>query len=79
MPAPPNRFHKTPHSICCCQVADQAAAMFGFFAAIVLAFIIIEPVQVLLLSALPALFDEKTRCGRIISKVRWCYSEFFAP
>ena len=53
--------------------------MFGFFAAIVLAFIIIEPVQVLLLSALPALFDEKTRCGRIISKVRWCYSEFFAP
>ena len=69
----------TPPAFHFAQAVDQAAAMFGFFAAIVVSCLIVEPINVVFLSALPALVDEESRCGRFLEKIRWTYLEFFSP
>ena len=72
-------FLLTPLAFHFAQVIDQATAMFGFFAAIVVSSLVIEPVNVVFLSALPALVNEESRSGRFIQNLRWTYLEFFSP
>jgi len=42
-------------------------------------YIIIEPVQVIVVIALPCLVNEQTRCGRCCLRCRFWYNEIFAP
>ena len=72
-------FLLTPLAFHFAQVIDQATAMFGFFAAIVVSSLVIEPVNVVFLSALPALVNEESRSGRFVQNLRWTYLEFFSP
>ena len=42
-------------------------------------FAIIEPLQIILLAAMPCLFVEDTRCGRCLIRARFIYNELLAP
>ena len=40
--------------------------------------IFMEPLQVVLLTALPFLVDEETALGRLVARARNCYNDYFA-
>jgi hypothetical protein len=51
----------------------------GWIIAYAQTFMLIEPVQILLLAGLPCLMDEDTRCGRCCIRIRFIYNELLAP
>jgi len=42
-------------------------------------FLVVEPIQICLLGCTPCCFDENTRFGRVMSKIRFWYNELCAP
>ena len=42
-------------------------------------FVVVEPIQILLLAGTPCLFNEETRCGRCCVRCRFIYNELLAP
>ena len=42
-------------------------------------FAIIEPIQVVILALAPFLFNEETRLGRCLARIRYVYNELLSP
>ena len=58
---------------------DSASVLLSWITSLGCSFAIIEPVQVVILSTLPFLFDDQTRLGRCLERGRWFYLEFLSP
>ena len=55
--------------------AETAKMCVAWLFAYGVTFAIIEPVQVIVLAAVPMLNDEATRCGRCVIRIRFIYNE----
>jgi len=47
--------------------------------ALIQVFLIVEPLQVVIVATMPFCINEDTRVGRCCRRTQWCYNEFFAP
>ena len=57
----------------------MASTVAGWVAGLLQVFLIVEPLQVLIVTCFPYCIEEDTKCGRCFRRVQWFYNEFLSP
>ena len=57
----------------------MAATVVAWVMGLAQVFLIVEPLQVVIVTCFPYCIEEDTRCGRCFRRVQWFYNEFLSP